>query len=57
MSEEIFPFNCYDCNGRLIILNLNLNIRRVHVCLAVTCHLFFWQNDRGILRATVVTRV
>ena len=27
-----------------------------HVCLAVTCHLRFWQNDRGLLRATAVTR-
>ena len=26
------------------------------VCLAVTCHLHFWQNDRDFLRATVVTR-
>ena len=22
------------------------HIRRVHECLAVTCHLHFWQNDR-----------
>ena len=25
-------------------------------CLAVTCHLHFWQNDWGLLRATAVTR-
>ena len=25
-------------------------------CLAVTCHLHFWQNDQDHLRATVVTR-
>ena len=31
-------------------------IRRVPVCLAVTCHLRFWQNDRDLLRATAVTR-
>ena len=24
-------------------------------CLAVTCHLHFWQNDRGLLRAAAVT--
>ena len=30
--------------------------RRVHVYLAVTCQLHFWQNDRDLLRATVVTR-
>ena len=26
------------------------------MCLAVTCHLHFWQNDRDLLRATAVTR-
>ena len=31
-------------------------IRKVYACLAVTCHLHFWQNDRDFLRATVVTR-
>ena len=31
-------------------------IGRVHVCLAVTCHLHFWQNDRDLLRATAVTQ-
>ena len=29
---------------------------RVHACLAVTCHLHFWQNDGDLLRATEVTR-
>ena len=29
---------------------------KVHACLAVTCHLHFWQNDRDLLRATAVTR-
>ena len=29
-------------------------IRKVYACLAVTCHLHFWQNDRDFLRATVV---
>ena len=32
------------------------HIRKVYACLAVTCHLRFWQDDRGLLRATVVTR-
>ena len=32
------------------------HIRKVFACLAVTCHLHFWQNDRDFLRATVVTR-
>ena len=34
-----------------------IHIRKVYACLAVTCHLHFWQNDRDFLRATVVTRV
>ena len=32
------------------------NLRRVHACFAVTCHLLFWQNYRDLLRATAVTR-
>ena len=28
---------------------------KVYACLGVTCHLHFWQNDRGISRATAVT--
>ena len=31
-------------------------IRRMHACLAVTCHLHFWHNDRDLLRATAVTQ-
>ena len=29
---------------------------RVHMCLAVTYHLHFWQNDWDLLRATAVTQ-
>ena len=32
------------------------HIRKVYVCLAVTCHLHFWQNDQDLLRATAVTQ-
>ena len=32
------------------------HIRKVYACLAVTCHLHFWQDDRDLLRATAVTR-
>ena len=28
----------------------------MHGCLAVTCHLHLWQNDRDLLRAAAVTR-
>ena len=31
------------------------HIRRMHACLAVTCHLHFWQNDRDLLHAAAVT--
>ena len=30
------------------------HIRKVDACLAVTCHLHFWQNDRDLLRATAI---
>ena len=32
------------------------HIRKVDACLAVTCHLHCWQNDRDLLRAAAVTR-
>ena len=32
------------------------DVRRTYACLAVTCHLHFCQNDKDVLRATVVTR-
>ena len=32
------------------------HIHKVHACLAVTCHLHFGQNDRGLLCATAVKR-
>ena len=35
---------------------MQTHIRKVYACLAVTCHLHFWQNDRDLLRATAVTR-
>ena len=28
-----------------------------HVCLSVTCHLLFWQNDQDLLHAAVVKQV
>ena len=32
------------------------HIRKVYTCLAVTCLLHFWQNDRDLLCAAAVTR-
>ena len=44
------PYNYAPCHF------MQSHIRKVYACLAVTCHLHFWQNDRDLLRATVVTR-
>ena len=44
------PYNHAPCH---IMQN---HIRKVYACLAVTCHLHFWQNDRNLLCATAVTR-
>ena len=41
---------------RLQCYFIQSHIGRMYVCLAVTCHLHFWQNDRDLLRATVGTR-
>ena len=44
------PYNHAPCHF------MQSHIRKVYACLAVTCHLHFWQNDRGLLRVTAVTR-
>ena len=44
------PYNHAPCHF------MQSHIRKVYVCLAVTWHLHFWQNDRDLLRATAVTR-
>ena len=31
-------------------------IEYIHMCLAVTCHMHFWQNNQDVLSVTVVTR-
>ena len=40
------PYNHAPCHF------MQSHIRKVYACLAVTCHLRLWQNDRGLLRAT-----
>ena len=42
------PYNHAPCHF------MQSHIRKVYACLAVTCHLRFWQNDRDLLRATAV---
>ena len=65
-EKEITKWSCRDSNpwprlNRLIqpcAISRHLmqsHIRRVHGCLAVTCHLHFRQNDRDLLRATAIT--
>ena len=44
------PYNHAPCHF------MQSRICKVYACLAVTCHLRFWQNDRGLLCATAVTR-
>ena len=44
------PYNHAPCHF------MQSHIRKVYACLAVTCHLHFWQNDQDLLRATVVTQ-
>ena len=44
------PYNHAPCHF------MQSHICKVCACLAVTCHLHFWQNDRDLLRATAVTR-
>ena len=44
------PYNHAPCHF------MQSHIRKVYARLAVTCHVHFWQNDRGLLRATAVTR-
>ena len=44
------PYNYAPCHF------MQSQLRKVYACLAVTCHPRFWQKDRGLLCATVVTR-
>ena len=44
------PYNYVPCHF------MQSHIHKVYVCLAVTCHLHFWQNDWDLLRATAVTQ-
>ena len=56
--KKLLPFwrvLCTPYNQALCHFMQN-HIHKVYVCLAVTCHLRFWQNDRGLLHATAVTR-
>ena len=48
---------CTPCNHTPVYSHfVRCHICRVPVCLAVTCHLHFWQNDKDLSRANAVTR-
>ena len=55
---ELQPFRRVLCTpySYAPCLFMQSHIRKVRACLAVTCHLHFWQNDRDLLRASAVTR-
>ena len=38
------------------VMFISSHIHRAHLCLAVNCHLHFWQNDWDLLHANVVTQ-
>ena len=44
------PYNHVQCHF------MQSHICKVYACLAVTCHLHFWQNDQDLLCATAVTQ-
>ena len=48
------PYNHAPCH--FMQSHIRACVFSCNACLAVTCHLHFWQNDRGLLRATAVTR-
>ena len=44
------PYNHAPCHF------MQSHIHKKHVCLAVTCYLYFWQKDQELSHATAVTR-
>ena len=56
MCELIFPDRFPHYAWTVQSAYSNFFESREYACLGVTCHLQFWQNDRGLLRATAVTR-
>ena len=48
-SSVYTPYNHAPCHF------MQSHICKVYACLAVTCHLHFWQNERDLFHATAVT--
>ena len=54
---KMLPSRRKSCVHHTTMLHVtSCKVSKVYACLAVTCHLHFWQNDRDLLRATAVTR-
>ena len=47
---------CTPYNHDFMQSHIYIYIHKVYACLAVTCHLHIWQNDRDFLHATAVTQ-
>ena len=52
---KLLPSRCKFCVHHAPCHFMQSHIHKVYTCLAVSCHLHFWQNDRDLLRATEVT--
>ena len=51
LAQVLFtPYNHAPCHF------MQSHIHKVYACLAVICHLHFWQNDWDLLHATAVTQ-
>ena len=50
------PKSCVHHTTMLHVTSCKATYVMVYACLAVICHLHFWQNDRDLSRATAVTR-
>ena len=57
LCVSLFPDRSHTMPGQLQsqLIRTSLGQRCMHIE-SVTCHLHFWQNDQGLLRATAVTR-
>ena len=52
---KLLPSPCTFCVQHTTMYQFTVSLHLVHVCLAVTCYLQFWQNDQDLWCATVVT--
>ena len=55
-SAAVSARSVYTIQPCTMSLHAKPHLLKVYACLAVTCHLHFWQDDRDLLRATAVTQ-